>query len=368
MGNQAKLLYVDIKGCQTSDMTEALKKLPNQVYQIEMGAEICRFRGETCRALTEAVEKLEIQTVMAAGFAENIAQACFEKGIPYIVLLREWQREKTQAAWKKEFYAFYPCCYFFTDNKEQKNRLQQAGISRVFLLQEGGLLKKLMQAIETVNRAEAEREKSYIEQQREQLLERVNLLLAKKENSAYEHLYNIITDKQYETTVRQTTELGLLREMTECWKKEGQIGPSHVFDDITDVWQAQKKYLTIKHGLWRLENGIRKELCMEAVKEMCKKNSSGYLIVWIAYANLRDREKVIALLGAFMSEISVSCAVEALSYGLLYYPGNEKILLQKAECLMELSLWPEVLLTLQQIENPGTEIQDMIKELKAVLA
>lgn len=367
MENQAKLLYIDIKGWQTSDMTDALKKLPNQVYQIEMGTEICKFRGETCRALTEAVEKLEIRTIIAAAFAENIAQACFEKGIPYIVLIQESQRERLQAVWKKEFYALYPCCYFFTENKKLKDWLEKAGISRVFLMQESSLLRKLVQAIKTVQRAETGREKTYIERQREQIVENANLLLAKKENSAYEHLYAYVTDKQYETTIRRTTELGLLREMAECWKKEEQIGASHVFDGITDVWQAQKKYITIKHGLWRIENGIRKEHCMEAVKKMCEIDCSKYLVVWILYANLRDRERVIALLGALMSEVSVPCAVETLSYGLLYYPGNEKILLQKAECLMELSLWPEVLRTLQQIENPGTEIKDMIKELKAAL-
>ena len=197
-----------------------------------------------------------------------------------------------------------------------------------------------------------------------QLEQMVRELLAESTEEAYEKLYIILRNKEYEPILRKHIELGLVREMVECWKEEKDGGNSWIFYEINTLEQAKHTYLWIKHGLWRIEQGLSWEKCIPFVEKVSQRKQSKYLIVWIAYANLSRPEEVIACLGEYMMQYDVVSALEILSYGLLFFPNSTEILLQKAQCLMEVNMWQEALKTLYLIKNPEEEIGQIIIELE----
>lgn len=199
------------------------------------------------------------------------------------------------------------------------------------------------------------------------LKEIVDSLLAEKSDEAYEQLYLILRQPEHEAILRKSEPLGILREMVERWKVESQRGTSCIFHEITNLEQAECVYLSIKHGLWRIEQELSLEKCIPFVQKMSQKHQSRYLIAWIAYANLKEPERVLACLGNYMMQYNVVSALEVLSYGLLLFPNSSDILLQKAQSLMDLDMWQEALKTLKQIDKPSEEINQIIVELEEAI-
>lgn len=201
-----------------------------------------------------------------------------------------------------------------------------------------------------------------------QLEEMVQELLEKGTDEAYERLYHILCEKEYEPVLRKTSKLGLLREMVERWKEEKEEGDSHIFREIHNLEQAESTYLSIKHGLWRIEQELSVEKWTPFIERMSRRQQSKYLIAWIAYANLSRPEATLACLGAYMMQYDVVSALETLSYGLVLFPNSKEILLQKAQCLMDLNMWQEALEAMKMIEAPEAEVQQIIIELEAALS
>lgn len=195
----------------------------------------------------------------------------------------------------------------------------------------------------------------------------INKLLADQSDKAYERLLMTMQKKENELILRKSSSLGIVREMAEKWKKECEWGQSKIFHNIYCVEDAEMVYTSIKHGLWRLEHNLSLEKCLPFVEKMCDKEQSKYLIVWIAYANLKYPAKVLTELGTLMMEYDMVSALEVLSYGIMYFPKDTDLVLLKVECLIEMQLWKDALDTLLLLEEPEAEIQEIISELKNVV-
>lgn len=256
---------------------------------------------------------------------------------------------------------------YYLSHEQERAEIARRGQKKV--LEYHNFHEKLQKVMEIVATAEAPRQETYIVMQRNWLKEQANELLPKQTQEAFEKLYDIFSDAQYETTLKKTTELGVIREMLECWKMETENGNSNsnILTDIKNLEDAEYKYLSVKHCLWRIEMQLGYEKCIEMVSMLCQQKTSKLFIAWNIRSNMRDREFIFAQLAKYMQEINPADAIELLSYGLLFYPNHQELLLQRADCLMELGLWEEVLKTLQQIENPGEDIIEMMKELKGAL-
>ena len=195
----------------------------------------------------------------------------------------------------------------------------------------------------------------------------VNELLAAQNKDAYESLLLLLQDKENELILRKSSSLGIVREMVEKWKRECEWGESTIFHGIFSMEEADKVYTSVKHGLWRLEHDMSLEKCLPFVEKMSARSCSKYLIVWIAYANLKYPIKVITKMAKLMMPYDMVSALEVLSYGMIYFPESVELVLVKVECLIEMQFWKEALDTLLLLEEPEEEIQAIISELKSMV-
>lgn len=292
--------------------------------------------------------------VMAAGgfLLSNYQQELAELFVPgeEIVLYHNME--------ELEYYVEY-----YLSHEKEREQIAKRGQQKVIRLHD--FHDKIQKVMEMVSEKEQPRTKTYVLIQREWLYHKANFYLKEKSEDSYNKLYKILTDRKYETVVGRTSALGVLREMLECWQME--IGKSNLFDDVEYMEQAEKKYLRVKHGMWRIEQELSESRCMEVVEMLQKEKISRILIVWIIFANMKERENVLIKLVGYMREYSILEAVELLSYGLILFPGNTALALKKAECLMDLSMWNDALETLYLIEQPEQDIRLLIQELENVL-
>lgn len=294
--------------------------------------------------------------VMAAGgfMLSNYQQELAELFVPgeEIVLYHNME--------ELEYYVEY-----YLSHEEERKRIAKRGQQKVVRLHDfHGKIQKVM---EIVSEKEKSRTQTYITIQKNWLCQKANACLKAKSLDSYKELYKILTNRKYETVLRKSAALGVLREMLECWQKELEIGDSHLFDDVDCLEQAEKKYLRIKHGMWRIEQGISENKCIEVVEMLVKEKVSKILVVWIVFANMKERENVLVKLSDYMRMYNTIEAVELLSYGLVLFPGNAVLALKKSECLMDLSMWKEALEVLYLIEQPDQNIRLLIQELENAL-
>ncbi|HIW80374.1 MAG TPA: tetratricopeptide repeat protein, partial [Candidatus Acetatifactor stercoripullorum] len=113
--------------------------------------------------------------------------------------------------------------------------------------------------------------------------------------------------------------------------------------------------------------GLPYEKCVEAVRSMRQNGISKCFIAWMICANLREREDTFAKTAGLLAEFNKVEAIELLTYGLLFLEKSQKLLMQKADLLMELNLWEEALKTLQAIEEPDGETAEVVRELSEAL-
>lgn len=254
---------------------------------------------------------------------------------------------------------------YYLTHEEERKRIARKGQQKV--LRYHDLHDRMEQVMELVMEREEGRDKKYLLQQRDSIWEQADRLLCEGTEEAYNRLESLLNDLRNRTVIMRTTELGTLLEMINCRHIEIQSGDSGLFSDISNVREAEEKHLSIKHLVWRMEAGICEEKAQEKIKKLCEKKESKLLIAWIIKMQVKEWERVFLKVSRYMQEYGITDALELLSYGILICPGNQTLLLEKADCLMEIGMWKEVLDTLCQIKEPDVEVREMIQELTAVL-
>lgn len=308
----------------------------------------------------------------------NITLHCIETGACQRVfdvlaaggfLLTNYQEELEELFVPGEELVFYhneqeleELAEYYLTHEEERERIAANGQKKV--LEKYTYDKELPKVIAYVMEQEADREEKYITSQQKFLREQADLLLSQGTEEAYLKLYELYTNKLYETAVRRDNEVGTLREMLECWQRERELGTVCIFNNVTSVREAEQKYLQLQHGLWRIEQGLSHDKCMEALEYIRNGKISKFFAVWCVYANLRDKEETVVRVTSLMAENSIPEAIEFLSYGLLLFPGSAMLLSEQASYFMDLNMWQEALKTLKQIENPDEEISAIINELE----
>ncbi|WP_318708955.1 CgeB family protein [Candidatus Acetatifactor stercoripullorum] len=311
----------------------------------------------------------------------NMTLHCIETGVPQRVLdvmaaggfmLSNYQEELEEMFVPGEEIVLYhneeelmEYVAYYLAHDEERERIAQKGREKV--LQKYDFKGALAKVFQYVNQEERDRQESYIDIQAEELRKQVNQLLAQKEEQRYQRLYTLLTDRKYDTTIRKFTDLHTVRLMAEFSRNEATGGKRWIFEDVDNIHQAEHKYVSLKHALWRIEQGLPYEKCVEAVKTMRQKGISKCFIAWMICANLREREDTFVKTTGLLAEYSKVEAIELLTYGLLFLEKSQKLLMQKADLLMELNLWEEALKTLQAIEEPDGEVAEVIRELSEAL-
>ncbi len=311
----------------------------------------------------------------------NITLHCIETGVPQRVLdvmaaggfmLSNYQEELEEMFVPGEEIVLYhneqellEKIAYYLAHDEEREQIAHKGQEKV--LREYNYQVEITKAFQYVHKTEKNRRESYIALQRAELRKQADLFLSQKTEESYLQLYELLTDKKYDTTIRKTIDLAVLQEMLKCWRQEREFGESCIFDDVDSLQQAEQKYMELKHGLWRIEQNLSYEKCMETVKRIRQQSISMFFISWVIYAELQDQENTIIKLSKLMAESDRAEAVRLLSYGLLILEGKQKLLMQQANYLLDMQLWEQALRTLQKIESPTEELKESIEKLSNAL-
>lgn len=311
----------------------------------------------------------------------NITLHCIETGVPQRVLdvmasggfmLSNYQEELEEMFVPGEEIVLYhneqeleELVAYYLAHDDAREKIARKGQEKV--LREFHYRKGLTKALKYVHEAEKDRTESYIALQRKTLREQTDFLLAQRTRQAYLQLLVLYNDKVYETAIFRTNDLHNLWTMIAIWNSEERLGITTVFANVDNIMQAEQKYLEVKHGLWRVEQGLSHEKCVDGLERMRQNKISKYFMSWMAHVNLDKKEETLVKLSQLMAETSLTEAVELLSYGLLFLKESPELLIQKAEFLMELNLWEEALKTLQMLPEPAEEIREIMRELSGTL-
>ena len=254
---------------------------------------------------------------------------------------------------------------YYLTHDEERERIAKNGQQKV--LRQHNYHEKMQQIIHIVDQMEDKKKLTYMEQQSKYLQEQADKLLSMKTDEAYLQLWNLFNNPLYTTTIWMNTKLGQLKEMLNCWHREYGWGESLIFSDVQNLEQADEKYLTVKHSIWRIEQHLSEDACRAGVERIHMPSVPKYFMAWIIRANLDRTVETMIDLSAYLGEINVLEAVELLNYGLIFYPKNADMLMQKANYLMELNAWKEAFVTLKEIEQPQQGVVEIIQELEQVL-
>ncbi len=274
----------------------------------------------------------------------NITLHCIESGAPQRVfdvmaaggfMISNYQKELEELFVVGEEIVLYhnleeleELAEYYLNHEEERIRIAENGRKKV--LKYHDLHDSMETAIEFIVKKEKNRKKSYPVLQREWVYEKIDNLL---ETGSYQKLYDLLHSIKYTEGVPKLDEIIWLQEMLDCWKIELKNETSNIFSNTGSMKEAEHKYLSIKHGLWRIENKLNEEICRETVYRMCESRESKLLIAWIIKTHIQDWERVFIAVSDYMQEYNIVDAVKLLSYGQMYFPQSKKLILKKEKSI-----------------------------------
>lgn len=310
----------------------------------------------------------------------NITLHCIESGVPQRVfdvmaaggfLISNYQQELEELfVIGKEIVVFHnldelrELVRYYMDHEEERRLIAENGRKKVMELH--GYADRLDKIFDLVSEKECSRTETYIVQQRKFLIEKANTCLNSKNRTDIQSLYDIMRNRIYETTIEKTEVLDILRELLDCWNCEMEVGHPCVFDDTFDLGQVAHKYKRIKHGLWRIEQQLTEEKCLEGIRYMMTDTVSMIVLGWIIYANMKNRETVYLRTVHYIRQIDIGKALELVTYGLVLLGNNDNLYITKADLLLDMNMWKDALQALKNVENPSNDILEIIAELEAL--
>ncbi len=276
----------------------------------------------------------------------NITLHCIETGISQRVfdvmaaggfLLTNYQEELEELFVPGEDIAIYHNLeelHYYVDyylsHEEERQRIARNGQAKV--LQYHDFHTRMAQVMEIVREQEEKRVESYLEE------------------------WN-----------RIKPESEMMEELVLCRDLEIKLGRSQLFQGIDNMQAAKEKYFVVWKKLWEITEHSDENLYAELCRVIIEKKIPSIYAVWHIYVKKQERETILLQLCEYMRQYYIVTAIELVSYGLLITPQALNLLLKKAECLMDLSMWTQALDTLKQIREPKDDVLMLIQELEEAI-
>lgn len=166
---------------------------------------------------------------------------------------------------------------------------------------------------------------------------------------------------------RSQPEIDMMKELALCHNLEIKLGLSKVLQGINNLEDAKEKYYDVRSEILKLHDNCGTMQYRHICQVILEKQVSGLYPVYLIYTNYVEKERVLVDLCEHMKQSNIATAIEVISYGAIMMQDSSIVLVKKAECLMEVSMWKEALDTLKQIQKPQEEIISLIKELELIL-
>ena len=253
---------------------------------------------------------------------------------------------------------------YYLKHDEEREKIAQRGQKKV--LKEHDFHDKMKVVFTVVDSIECKREKEYLTIQKEQLEIQSNELLKTKREVDYVRLSKLYKRNEYETIIEKNIELMHLKEMILCWTRCLDEEKKYVFEDVDSIMQAEEKYHKILINTCNVNILTESGYQLKACDFILNHNTILFLITWVIFKNTDDFLIYFELLVQNLEMVNLMTALAFISYALVW-TSEDKLLLYKANLLMELNDWKEALEVLKAIKKPSDEIQMLCRELQETL-
>ncbi len=179
-------------------------------------------------------------------------------------------------------------------------------------------------------------------------------------------------DKEYQKLHRMDNQLIKLQHFLTVWREEQEKMPSqamseNIFYQISSLDELEQKYCRIEYYGLRMENRVPEPYCSQLLDWLLEHKVSG-IALGIIIRNRTEQgiDNILCIAQELKRRAELPNAVLLLQYAREKYPGVEVFLLEEADCWLQAGQWRRALDLLQEIEQPSTQIQEIITELQQV--
>lgn len=269
----------------------------------------------------------------------NITLHCIETGVPQRVfevmaaggfMLSNYQEELEELFVPGEDIVLYhnleeleELVDYYLTHEEERARIAKNGQRKV--LEYHDMHDRLEIMLDFVSKKESAREKTYSVLQKEAFYEQIEKLLEEGTEHSYEELYHLFDGLQYAKDVPREKDFLWLIRMLNCWKLERDEGTFNMFLGITNLEEAEQKYLRIQQGVWNVENELSEEKCREAICRICENKDSMLLAAWIIKTDVQKPERVFLAMSEYILDYNIMDAIRLLDYGFRYFPQSKEL-------------------------------------------
>lgn len=178
---------------------------------------------------------------------------------------------------------------------------------------------------------------------------------------------------EYQKLYRTENQLIMLSHFITIWREEQEKMPPHamsenIFYQIVSLDELERKYHRIEYYGLRVENHVPELYCDQLLDWLLEHKVSGLALgIIIRNRTEKVRENLLYIAQELKRKNEFPNAVLLLQYAHAEYPDSEELLLEEADCWLQAMQWQRALELLQKIENPTTEILEVISELQQVI-
>lgn len=179
-------------------------------------------------------------------------------------------------------------------------------------------------------------------------------------------------DREYQALYRTDNQLIKLSHFLTVWREEQERMPLHTISDgifyqINSLNELEQKYYRIEYYGLRIENQIPQIYCDQLLDWLLEHKVSGIALgIIIRNRTEKGMENLLIIAQELKRRNELPNAVLLLQYAREKYPDHEELLLEEADCWLQVMQWQKALELLQKLDNPTTEILEIISELQQV--
>ncbi len=141
-----------------------------------------------------------------------------------------------------------------------------------------------------------------------------------------------------------------------------------IFYQVGSLSALAHKYRQILYCALRIENKVPESYVKQAITWLLEQRISGVAIGKIVILETKEKEdNLLHIAQALKKEGATGNALLLLAYANRSFPGRERLILEEADCRIQIQHWEKAYELLKAIENPTAEIRDILAILRQVI-
>ena len=199
--------------------------------------------------------------------------------------------------------------------------------------------------------------------------QKLNELLKGSGEERILEIIKLLNDSELKKVIARDNQLMILSSICSMWAVEKKIGDKRTFlDNVHSLEEAEELYTNIKYYCRRFEYNMSEEYLLEGIEYIEKNQITGVALYSIMEIQTKTPAKNMVKLAKYLKQgNNLMTALIMLQVAEKKYDKEEELLLELADTWIALNQWKHAYQTLQKVEKPSEDIQEIISSLKEVL-